>query len=90
MHLHYDKRAITFLVYLTDGGAGTVFPNANVTIVPQKSHAYTWLNYDANGRRNPMADHAVQAHPSGAGERLIVSFEIRASPDQFVASQCLA
>ena len=67
MHLHHDKRAMTFLMYLTDGGAGTIFPNANVTIVPKKGPAFTWLNYDKDGRRNTMADHAVQAHPESAG-----------------------
>lgn len=87
MQMHYDKRAITFIMYLTDGGAGNIFPNANVTIVPKKGSAYTWLNYDRYGRRNPKADHAVQAHPESAGERLSVSFEIRGNPKELLASQ---
>ena len=87
MHLHYDRRAITFIFYVNDGGAGTIFPNANITLTPKRGLAYTWLNYDENGRRNTMADHMVQANPQSAGERLSVSFEMRGTPENFLASQ---
>ena len=88
MHLHHDHRTITFMIYLTDGGAGTVFPNVNVTLPPKAGAAATWLNYDREGKRNPLADHAVQAHPGWAGERLSVAVELRSkTPQHFLESQ---
>ena len=88
MHLHHDHRTITFMIYLTNGGAGTVFPNVNVTIPPKAGAAATWLNYNQDGKRNPLADHAVQAHPTWAGERLSVAVELRSkTPQHFLESQ---
>ena len=90
MHLHYDRRTITFIMYLSEGGAGTIFPRVNVTIPPKVGMASTWMNYDRSGKRNPQADHAVQAHPSSAGTRLTASIELRTkSPQQFLESQIL-
>ena len=78
--LHNDHNvAITFAVGLSNGGAGVIFPRADngVSVFPKKGTAHTWLNVDRLGRRNPKADHAVQAHPSSAGERLVVILEFR-------------
>jgi len=74
--LHSDHFFVTILLYLSDGGASTVFPRANVTITPEKGMATTFLNYDENGDRKPHADHAVQAHPANAGERLVMLFSL--------------
>ena len=73
--LHNDDNvAITFAIGLSNGGAGAIFPYAmdGVSVFPKKGTAHTWLNVDRLGRRNPRADHAVQAHPLSAGERIVV------------------
>ena len=73
MHLHTDVgKSISFVLYLSDGGANLLFPNANVSVVPKKGRAVAWLNMDKDGNRNPKADHAVQAHPANAGKRLVM------------------
>jgi hypothetical protein len=77
MYNHHDRRFISMIVYLSDGGAATLFPNIGISIVPKKGMVATWLNMDKEGNRNHNADHAVQAHPMIAGERsiVIISFE---------------
>lgn len=85
--LHEDNdKSITFVLYLNDGGAAMMFPNANVTVRPGKGDVYTWLNTYADGTVNRMADHAVQAQPKEAGERgvMLLSFEV--SPDEIIAA----
>jgi hypothetical protein len=75
--LHEDKfDVMSFLIYLTDGGANTVFPFPGVTITPKKGAVAMWLNVDKDGNGLQSAFHAVQAHPSHSGERMIakVSF----------------
>jgi hypothetical protein len=72
--LHSDRTFVTMVLNLSEGGASTVFPRANVTITPEKGMASTFLSYDENGDRNPHADHAVQAHPANAEERLVMLF----------------
>jgi hypothetical protein len=75
--LHMDnEKIVSFVLYLTDGGASMIFPSANVSVTPKKGTAHTWLNMYEDGSRNPMSDHAVQAHPANAGERLVMLFEI--------------
>ena len=75
--LHTDnEKIVSFILYLTDGGAQMIFPNANVSVTPKKGTAHTWLNGYETGSRNPMSDHAVQAHPSTHSGRLVMLFEI--------------
>lgn len=75
--LHTDSDcAIAMVLYLTNGGANLIFPAVDVRVVPKFGRATTWWNVDAHGNRNPMADHAVQAHPEQAGDRLIMLFEV--------------
>ena len=85
--LHVDaEKTISFVLYLTDGGAAMLFPYANVTVTPEKGTAHTWLNSYKDGTRNPMADHAVQAHPLSAGERLVMLFEVCTPPQDILAA----
>ena len=86
---HQDNgNLISFVLYLTSGGASTVFPKAGVTITPQKGALAFWLNTLQDGSINPMATHAVQAHPGYAGERATVNMFIRdVTPDEFLMSQ---
>ena len=86
MDLHYDDYTMSTILYLTDGGASAFFPNADVTILPKKGTVYTWINTFKDGSKNPMADHAVQAHPEDGGDRLMILFEVTASPQQLFAS----
>ena len=81
---HADYFPVTFLVYLHEGGASTVFPNVNVEIQPKKGMAVMFLNQYSNGRRNPKADHAVQAQPASAGNRMVMQFEFHASPQDLL------
>jgi hypothetical protein len=74
------------VVYLSDGGAATLFPNIGLSIVPKKGMVATWLNMDKEGNHNPKADHAVQAHPMIAGERTIVIFSFDESAFEEFAS----
>lgn len=80
--LHFDAlTSITMILYLTDGGAQLLFPNANNTaIVPQKGLVVTWLSTFEGGRENHMAYHAVQTHPEGADDRLVMRLEIPLLP----------
>mmetsp|Transcript_59547 Transcript_59547/g.176576 ORF Transcript_59547/g.176576 Transcript_59547/m.176576 type:complete len:405 (-) Transcript_59547:222-1436(-) len=79
---------VSFVLYLTDGGASTVFPNAGVTINPKKGALATWLNVRKDGSLNTMAAHGVQAHPGFAGERATINIFFRdLTPDEFVISQ---
>lgn len=84
--LHYDNNPISTIVYLTDGGASLIFPNADLEITPKAGAAYTWVNKNMDGTRNPKADHAVQAHPESGGERLILMFDIIGSTEEVAAS----
>lgn len=72
--LHSDRTFVTMVLNLSDGGASTVFPRANVTITPEKGMASTFIGTYENGYRNPHADHAVQAHPANAEKRLVMLF----------------
>ena len=89
LQLHDDTDILaSFVLYLSNGGAATVFPEAGVTIVPRKGTLAMWLNMDENGDMNPMAQHAVQAHPARAGERMTVNIFIRdVTPEEFLISQ---
>lgn len=79
---------VSFVLYLTNGGAATVFTKAGVTIVPRKGALAMWFNMDENGNMNPMAQHAVQAHPGSAGERVTMNIFIRdVTPEEFLVSQ---
>ena len=63
--IHWDQFSSTFILYLTDNGlktASVLFPNADFAFMPQKGDILTWLNVYEDGRRNPKADHMVQAH----------------------------
>ena len=68
-HPDMDSR-MTVVLYLTNGGAKTIFPHANLTITPQMGNAYMWLNIDPKGNMNPMSFHGVQAHPVDAEDRV--------------------
>ena len=83
--LHVDPQVLTFNVYLSDGGANIIFPNADVQVTPKAGMALTFLNHHKGGYRNPMADHAVQAHPENVGNRTILHFEFRPSPEEFAS-----
>ena len=89
LRTHHDSSIlVSFVLYLTDGGAATVFTKAGVTIVPRKGTLAMWLNMDENGNMNPLSEHAVQAHPGRAGERLTMNIFIRdVTPEEFLASQ---
>ena len=78
--LHSDIYTISFVLYLSDGGAGLIFPRTGTVVTPQKGSATTWLNKDKHGKRNPLADHAVQAHPLDEDKRLVMLFQITAHP----------
>jgi len=74
--LHDDTHdVVSFLIYLTDGGAKTIFPEPNVEIEPKRGMAVTWVNVDTNGYELQRSFHAVQAH-IGPDPRMItrVSF----------------
>ena len=74
--LHDDTHdVVTFLIYLTDGGAKTIFPEPNVEIEPKGGMAVTWINVDTDGYELQRSFHAVQAH-IGPDPRMItrVSF----------------
>lgn len=86
--LHMDnEKSISFVLYLQDDGAKTIFPHANVTIAPKTGTATTWLNMYPDGRRNPMADHAVQAQPVSAGKRLVALFEVNEYPRRILSGR---
>ena len=90
LRVHDDSGILlSSVLYLTDGGASTIFPNAGVTIEPKKGKLATWLNMRKDGvRMNRTAKHGVQAHPGSAGERATVNIFIRdLSPKEFVAAQ---
>ena len=83
--LHMDnEKSISFVLYLSDGGAKMIFPNANVTVTPKRRTAHTWLNMYEDGTRNPKSDHAVQAHPKDADERLVMLFEVPITPQKII------
>lgn len=83
--LHMDnEKSISFVLYLSDGGAKMIFPNANVTVTPKRRTAHTWLNMYSDGTRNPLSDHAVQAHPKDADERLVMLFEVPITPQKII------
>ena len=76
--LHEDADDImTFVVYLSDGGASTVFPAANVSITPKKGQAAMWLNVHKDGSVNTKTFHAVEAQPLDAGDRIIILIEFK-------------
>ena len=77
--LHEDTAAITMMLYLSDGGAKTVFPKPNVAIEPKKGTLSLWLNVDGESRPNVNAFHAVQAHPDHSGERITAIMRIERS-----------
>ena len=68
MDYHADPQLLTFNVYLSDGGANIIFPNADVQVTPKAGMALTYINLHKGGYRNHMADHAVQAHPENVVE----------------------
>jgi hypothetical protein len=72
--LHEDNdEIVSFLMYLTDGGARTVFPGPNVTITPKKGMVAMWLNVDRDGTELHTAHHAVEAHHGDRfGDRMVV------------------
>jgi hypothetical protein len=72
--LHEDNdEVVSFLLYLTDGGARTVFPGPNVTITPKKGMVAMWLNVDRDGNELQSAHHAVEAHHGDRfGDRMVV------------------
>jgi hypothetical protein len=72
--LHEDNdEIVSFLMYLTDGGARTVFPGPNVTITPKKGMVAMWLNVDRDGNELQSAHHAVEAHHGDRfGDRMVV------------------
>jgi hypothetical protein len=72
--LHEDNdEVVSFLMYLTDGGARTVFPGPNVTITPKKGMVAMWLNVDRDGNELQSAHHAVEAHHGDRfGDRMVV------------------
>jgi hypothetical protein len=84
MQLHADgQTAISFVLYLSDGGASTLFPLANdLANIPKKGSALTWLNVNDGGNLNPKAFHAVQAQPASAGERNIMLLQIDLDPSK--------
>jgi hypothetical protein len=70
--LHEDiHEVLTFLIYLSDGGAPTVFPGVEVEITPKKGTAIMWTNVLEDGTPNTNAFHAVKAHAEGEGERTV-------------------
>ena len=97
MELHLDAyMSISFLLYLSDGGAETFFPFADtdssetvVSVTPKKGSGVAWLNVHSNGSINPKSFHAVQGHPESAGDRKLAFFQVDLKynvPDLAVAS----
>ena len=80
MALHMDAgTSISMVVYLSDGGAETLFPFVGAdgfSNAPKMGSALAWLNVEANGSRNHKASHAVQAHPSSMGDRYVALFQV--------------
>lgn len=72
----------SMVMYLTDGGAGIFFPNANVTITPQRGLAVTWLNVHSDGSHNNAANHGVQAMPKGVQDRVSLNIHFSFSPQE--------
>lgn len=66
-----DDELVSSIIYLSDGGAPTIFPHVNVSVAPKKGMASMWLNLHEDGSPNNNAQHAALAHPKDAGERMI-------------------
>ncbi|WP_374943462.1 2OG-Fe(II) oxygenase [Sphingomonas sp.] len=75
-----NQRVKTVLVYLNDGFAGgeTYFPAADLTISPAQGDAVLFVNADAAGLPDPLANHA--GLPVRAGVKWLATRWIRAHP----------
>lgn len=80
----YDH--VTFMIYLSDGGANTVFPAAHNAprVAPKKGRAIVWLNHDKDGHGLQSSFHAVEPHEAAYGDRMvaIIPFGKRNDVDQ--------
>ncbi|XP_030373078.1 prolyl 4-hydroxylase subunit alpha-2-like [Scaptodrosophila lebanonensis] len=59
--IELGDRVATINVYTSDveQGGATVFPNAEVTILPQKGNALFWFNLESDGTPDPRSLHSV-------------------------------
>ena len=75
----------TTVFYLSDGGAGVFFPDANIVIPPESGMALTWLNVHPDGTHNRAASHGIQSTPKDATVRYAISYRVTVSEEELVA-----
>jgi prolyl 4-hydroxylase len=73
---HYNRggqRVATFMIYLanTEEGGETIFPKADLKIIPEKGKAVLFFNVDTNGKEDPMSFHG--GAPVLKGEKWIIT-----------------
>ena len=71
------QRIATFLVYLNtvEEGGETIFPRAQVKIIPEKGKALLFYNVNASGVPDPMSFHG--GAPVTKGEKWLISRWLR-------------
>jgi len=75
-----NQRVMTALVYLNDGyeGGGTAFPRAGLTVEGRRGDVLVFRNASADGRADPMSEHA--GLPVASGFKLLASRWIHQRP----------
>lgn len=76
VNLHLDAMvSISFVLYLSDGGAATLFPfvNGGLANIPKNGPALTWLDVHSNDSIDPTSYGAVQAHPQAQANETLPS-----------------
>lgn len=75
-----NQRILTVLVYLNDGYAGgaTAFPKLGISVEARAGDALIFANTDAQGRADPLTEHA--GTPVVSGEKWVATRWIRANP----------
>ena len=74
---------VTSIIYLSDGGAGTYFPNADLLVEPEKGAVLTWLNVNSDGSPKLTAQHGVQASAENDPDRLVLGYRTTFAKDEF-------
>jgi prolyl 4-hydroxylase len=76
--LNGGQRIATCMVYLNtpEGGGETIFPEVNVTIMPEKGKAVLFYNVEPTGQIDPLSLHG--GTPVLAGEKWLITCWLRA------------
>jgi len=74
---------ITSIIYLSDGGAGTYFPDADLLVEPEKGAVLTWLNVNSDNSPKMTARHGVQASADNDPDRLVLGYRTTFAKDEF-------